>query len=62
MTGGLAGSVLTCSQIPFHPYNYAQHKPLLEYAAEHDILIEAYSSLRFAPSSVEFLESACIRY
>ncbi|THH30049.1 hypothetical protein EUX98_g4138 [Antrodiella citrinella] len=33
------------NQINFSPYNYTQHKPLLEYAAKHDIIIEAYSSL-----------------
>ncbi|KAG6908747.1 hypothetical protein DXG01_003451 [Tephrocybe rancida] len=33
------------SKIEFHPYTYAQHKPLLEFCAEHRIIIEAYSSL-----------------
>ncbi|KAG6813043.1 hypothetical protein H0H93_013536, partial [Arthromyces matolae] len=33
------------NQIQFNPYTYAQHKPLLEYAAKHDIVVEAYSSL-----------------
>ncbi|KAF8063228.1 NADP-dependent oxidoreductase domain-containing protein [Lyophyllum atratum] len=33
------------NQIQFHPYNYAEHKSLLEYAAKHGIVIEAYSSL-----------------
>ncbi|KAG6856967.1 hypothetical protein H0H87_011637 [Tephrocybe sp. NHM501043] len=33
------------NQIEFHPYTYTKHKPLLEYAAKHGIVIEAYSSL-----------------
>ncbi|KIL59056.1 hypothetical protein M378DRAFT_131847 [Amanita muscaria Koide BX008] len=33
------------NQILFHPYNYAEKKTLLEYAAQHNIVIEAYSSL-----------------
>ncbi|RDB22004.1 hypothetical protein Hypma_010812 [Hypsizygus marmoreus] len=33
------------NQIAFHPYNYAENKGLLEYAAKHRIVIEAYSSL-----------------
>ncbi|KAG5652489.1 hypothetical protein H0H81_004845 [Sphagnurus paluster] len=33
------------NQIRFHPYNYAENKSLLEYAAKHNIIIEAYSSL-----------------
>ncbi|KAG6846497.1 hypothetical protein H0H93_013583, partial [Arthromyces matolae] len=35
------------NQIQFNPYTYAQHKPLLEYAAKHDIVVEAYSSLAY---------------
>ncbi|KAG6917417.1 hypothetical protein DXG01_002686 [Tephrocybe rancida] len=31
--------------IEFHPYIYAQHKPVLEYSAKHDIVTEGYSSL-----------------
>jgi len=33
------------NQIRFHPYNYAEHKSLLEYSAKHGIVTEAYSSL-----------------
>ncbi|EPQ50985.1 Aldo/keto reductase [Gloeophyllum trabeum ATCC 11539] len=33
------------NQIRFHPYNYAENKELLDYAAKHGIIIEAYSSL-----------------
>ncbi|TFK52297.1 Aldo/keto reductase [Heliocybe sulcata] len=33
------------NQINFHPYNYAEHKSLLEYSAKHGIVTEAYSSL-----------------
>ncbi|TCD70171.1 hypothetical protein EIP91_004641 [Steccherinum ochraceum] len=33
------------NQINLSPYNYAEHKSLLEYAAKHEIVIEAYSSL-----------------
>ncbi|TFK70964.1 Aldo/keto reductase [Pluteus cervinus] len=33
------------NQIKFHPYNYAENKALLEYAATHGIVIEAYSPL-----------------
>lgn len=32
-------------QINFSPYNYAENKELLAYAAKHGIIIEAYSSL-----------------
>ncbi|KAG6914164.1 hypothetical protein DXG01_002002 [Tephrocybe rancida] len=33
------------NQIQFHPYNYAEHKSLLEYSAKHGIVTEAYGSL-----------------
>lgn len=33
------------NQIFFHPYNYAEHKALVEYSAKHGIVTEAYSSL-----------------
>ncbi|KAI0802069.1 Aldo/keto reductase [Irpex lacteus] len=33
------------NQINFSPYNYAENKELLAYAAKHGIIIEAYSSL-----------------
>ncbi|KAI0755073.1 Aldo/keto reductase [Daedaleopsis nitida] len=33
------------NQIFFHPYNYAEHKELLEFSAKHGIVTEAYSSL-----------------
>jgi diketogulonate reductase-like aldo/keto reductase len=33
------------NQIDLHPYNYAENKTLLEYAARNGIIIEAYSSL-----------------
>ncbi|RXW19770.1 hypothetical protein EST38_g6097 [Candolleomyces aberdarensis] len=33
------------NQIRFHPYNYTQLKPLLEYQATHGIITEAYGSL-----------------
>jgi len=33
------------NQILFHPYNYAETKPLLEYCQKHGIVVEAYSSL-----------------
>ncbi|KAF5376476.1 hypothetical protein D9615_008620 [Tricholomella constricta] len=35
------------NQIEFHPYTYGSHKPLLAYAAKHDIVIEAYSTLAY---------------
>ncbi|EIN12820.1 Aldo/keto reductase [Punctularia strigosozonata HHB-11173 SS5] len=35
------------NQIRFHPYNYAEHKGLLEYSAKHGIVTEAYSSLTY---------------
>jgi len=34
-------------QIYLHPYNYQQQSPTLEYAAKHDILIEAYGALTY---------------
>ncbi|KAJ7621365.1 Aldo/keto reductase [Roridomyces roridus] len=33
------------NQILLHPYVYARQKPILEFAAENDIVIEAYSAL-----------------
>jgi len=33
------------NQIFFNPYNYHEHKDLIKFAAEHRILLEAYSSL-----------------
>jgi len=33
------------NQIRFHPYNYAEHKSLLEFSAKHGIVTEGYSSL-----------------
>ncbi|KAI5117359.1 hypothetical protein M0805_002473 [Coniferiporia weirii] len=33
------------NQIRFHPYNWAQNKDLVEYAAKQGIILEAYSSL-----------------
>lgn len=33
------------AQILLHPYVYAQQAPILEYAAKHNIVIEAYSAL-----------------
>jgi diketogulonate reductase-like aldo/keto reductase len=41
-------------QISFSPYNYAQHKALLAFSAEHGIVTEAYSALAcvFAAPSV----------
>jgi len=33
------------NQILFHPYVYAQQAPILEYAAQHGVVIESYSSL-----------------
>ncbi|KAG5643161.1 hypothetical protein DXG03_001491 [Asterophora parasitica] len=33
------------NQIRFHPYNYAEHRSLLEYSAKHGIVTEAYGSL-----------------
>ncbi|KAK2465402.1 hypothetical protein APHAL10511_002756 [Amanita phalloides] len=35
----------TVNQIKLHPYNYVENKPLLDYAASNNIVIEAYSSL-----------------
>ncbi|KAF8214915.1 Aldo/keto reductase [Mycena galopus ATCC 62051] len=35
------------NQISFNPYNYAEHKDLLEYSAKHGIVTEAYSSLAY---------------
>lgn len=34
------------NQVEFHPHIYEQQKALLEYCAEHDIVVEAYSPLR----------------
>lgn len=33
------------NQILLHPYVYAQHAPILDYATKHGILVEAYSAL-----------------
>ncbi|EGN98573.1 hypothetical protein SERLA73DRAFT_55949 [Serpula lacrymans var. lacrymans S7.3] len=33
------------NQIEFHPYNYTSHKSLLDFCAQHGIIVEAYSSL-----------------
>ncbi|KAF6747855.1 2,5-diketo-D-gluconic acid reductase [Ephemerocybe angulata] len=33
------------NQIHFHPYNYAELKPLLDYQAKHGVITEAYGSL-----------------
>jgi len=33
------------NQIQLHPYNYAEHKALLEWATQHGIVIEAYGGL-----------------
>jgi len=33
------------NQIFFNPYNYHEHKDLIEFAVQHNILLEAYSSL-----------------
>ncbi|KAF9779625.1 NADP-dependent oxidoreductase domain-containing protein [Thelephora terrestris] len=33
------------NQISFNPYNYRGHKELIKFAAEHGILLEAYSAL-----------------
>jgi diketogulonate reductase-like aldo/keto reductase len=33
------------NQIRFHPYNYAEQKPLLDYCAQHGVVVAAYSSL-----------------
>lgn len=33
------------NQISFNPYNYHEHKELIEFAARHNILLEAYSAL-----------------
>ena len=30
-----------------HPYNYAEHAPLLDYHSKHGIITEAYGSLAF---------------
>ncbi|EMD39796.1 hypothetical protein CERSUDRAFT_112063 [Gelatoporia subvermispora B] len=35
----------TVNQIYFHPYNYAENKELLEFCKEHNVVVEAYSSL-----------------
>ncbi|KAL5524716.1 hypothetical protein ACEPAF_9861 [Sanghuangporus sanghuang] len=35
----------TVNQINFHPYNWKENKELVEYAAKHNIVLEAYSSL-----------------
>jgi len=37
--------VPTVNQIYFNPYNYSDHKELLEYSAKHGIVTAAYSSL-----------------
>lgn len=42
--------LIPCMQIQFHPYNYAENKPLLEYSAKHGIVTEAYSSLTYVAS------------
>jgi len=33
------------NQIRFHPYNYAENKPMLELCAKHNIVVEGYSPL-----------------
>lgn len=33
-------------KILLHPYVYMQQAPIVKYAAEHDIVIEAYSALQ----------------
>ncbi|KZT39501.1 Aldo/keto reductase [Sistotremastrum suecicum HHB10207 ss-3] len=33
------------NQIQFHPYNYVENKPILDFAEKHGIVVEAYSSL-----------------
>uniref|UniRef100_D8PVB6 NADP-dependent oxidoreductase domain-containing protein n=1 Tax=Schizophyllum commune (strain H4-8 / FGSC 9210) TaxID=578458 RepID=D8PVB6_SCHCM len=33
------------NQIHLHPYNYAESKPVLDFCAQHKIVVEAYSSL-----------------
>ena len=35
------------TQILLHPYVYVQQSPILEYAAKHQIVIEAYSALTY---------------
>jgi diketogulonate reductase-like aldo/keto reductase len=34
-------------EILLHPYVYARQLPILEYAAKHKIVIEAYSALMY---------------
>lgn len=36
------------NQIELHPYVYAQQRPIIEYGAEHGIVVEAYSPLMYA--------------
>jgi diketogulonate reductase-like aldo/keto reductase len=38
-------------QILLHPYVYAQQRPILEYAAKNNIVIEAYSALTYVHRS-----------
>jgi len=39
-------------QIYLHPYNYQQQSPTLEYAAKHDIVIEAYGALTYVQEPI----------
>lgn len=41
-------------QIRFHPYNYADYAEVLKYSAQYDIVTEAYGSLAYACSAVDF--------
>lgn len=43
-----ATSTILLCQILLHPYVYAQQLPILEYAKENDIVIEAFSPLTYA--------------
>lgn len=42
-------------QIYLHPYNYQQQSPTLEYAAKHDIVIEAYGALTYENRFLNFI-------
>ena len=44
-SSSISRSLTTYPQIHLHPYNYAESKPVLDFCAQHKIIVEAYSSL-----------------
>ena len=49
VTGSRVGLLImsTPLQILLNPYVYEKQKPILEFAKEHGIVVEAYSALRY---------------